>query len=56
MAFHFRKNSMLHCNLHNINLSYILCLSFEFTFAIQLFCIQHLTFIYVDYEQPLFFL
>ena len=34
----------LYCTLHN--LSYILCLSFEFAFAIQLFCIRHSTLIY----------
>ena len=36
--------SILHCTLHN--LSCILCLSFEFKLAIQLFCIQHSTSIY----------
>ena len=40
--------STLHCTLHN--LSYILCLSFEFALAIQLFCIRHSTLIYVTFK------
>ena len=41
--------SILHCALHN--LSYILCLSFEFALAIQLFfCIQHSTLIYATFK------
>ena len=40
--------SILHCTLHN--LSYILCLAFEFALAIQLFCIQHSTLIYATFK------
>ena len=40
--------SIFHYTLHN--LYYILCLSFEFALAIQLFCIQHSTLIYATFK------
>ena len=40
--------SILHCTLHN--LSYTLCLAFEFVLAIQLLCIQHSTLIYATFK------
>ena len=40
--------SILPSTLHN--LSYILCLSFEFALAIQLFCIQNSTLIYATFK------
>ena len=42
------QRSILHCTLHN--LSYILCLSFEFTLAIQRFCIQLSSLIYATFK------
>ena len=44
--------SISYCTLQN--LSYILCLSFEFALAILLFCIQHSTLIYATFKSVAF--